>query len=208
MLQKISGRNARKERARIGALIDRKAASRQNPNGVKLGDLTNGEMHTWDRAKSALHGHKRRKEKGAKAKFYANWAKNDRAEPGNSNIVGTGGNQGEGALKPKYSKNDKYKEKNVPLKLGGTIEERRERLRKKKEHKAAQEKFKTETKNTADNTKGPNTNNTNSTKGPNTNTAKIVRKMSTRKKMGIGAGLIGLGALGTAAYIKHGDYED
>ena len=95
-LIKTSGKNAKKQRAKIALRVKNDLDS-----GKKLGDLTNGEMHTFDKAKSKMLGNRGDKEAGKKAKSFANWAKNTRQEPG-STKVGTTGDKGEGL---KYNKN-------------------------------------------------------------------------------------------------------
>jgi len=95
MLNKISGRNARNQRAKAALKI-----KNDMENGKKWGDLTNGELHAYDKAKSSMHGRRGEKSAGRKAKEFVNWAKNDRQEPG-SNKVGMTGKEGTGTSKPR-----------------------------------------------------------------------------------------------------------
>lgn len=198
-LIKIAGKNAREQRAKIHFAVQKKL-----DNGEKLGNLTNGEMYVWDKAAATAAGRANNKKAGKKKKFYSNWAKYDRAEPG-SIKVGIGGVIGEGTKKPKYNKSGKYEPVNSPIKLGGSVNERKDRMAKIQERKkklaeaekareaAEAARLEREAKRAADAAR-------------RAKEAKEAEELSKfRKKTAIGLGLAGLGTLGAVEYLKYKD---
>ncbi len=104
-LVKLAGRNAKKQRSKIASRIQRKL-----DDGGRWGDLTNGEIHTYDKAMSRLHGKEGRIKKGKETKSYVNWAKSTREDPYTGKVGSTGAHSEEYLKKnPKAGKKNGFK---------------------------------------------------------------------------------------------------
>ena len=193
-LTKIAGKNAKRQRDKIAAKVQRKVDA-----GGKLGDLSNGEMHSWNRARTKYHGKNKNKKAGRADKGFANWAKEARSEPG-SDVMGTGGAGRRNGKNVSYK--DYKKNTNAGTNNQKPISERLDDYRKRKAsgNKSGTQNGSKKTNNARSKFFSGN----NKPNGaPKTTSAPKVKAKGLGLKHGLLIGGAGLGLMGAAEYIKN-----